>query len=129
MNEDVLKRLEDLPQDGKHFSIEGIMEEAIQDMAKAKTKDVDASSTTTIKANILKNGTLTTNASYISPYTTISYPAYQSQIWDIQTEPQYEIDFEQVQSMEDIKTILKKMNITFTGRNSVKGIEHLVMKK
>jgi hypothetical protein len=40
----------------------------------------------------------------------------------------YEIDFEKVKTIDDLKAVLMKLGIKFNGDDGIKGIEHLVKK-
>ena len=40
----------------------------------------------------------------------------------------YKINFEKVKTLDDVKSILEKIDIKIVGRENIEGVEHLVEK-
>ncbi|HLO11167.1 MAG TPA: hypothetical protein VK190_02800 [Pseudoneobacillus sp.] len=160
MDQEIVERIDKLPKDGKHFTIEEIMEEELK---KATKKDEE------FEINLIDSNTGNTVASFTSTSvnfgkssmnnhiytmgstTTSSWPTSHNIInhaslvgtdagnkiiadgltirKDHDNNNEYEIDFDQVNSLDDMVLILKQMNVSFRGRDTVRGIEHLVKKK
>jgi sporulation protein YlmC with PRC-barrel domain len=128
MIDDIVERISNLPKDGKHFTIEELMEEKLL----ATIKPLKGTTSSGTSSGTLSSGGLTVNGSYIdaNQWTLANNTSMNTAFYEpYKVEPIYEIDFDQVKSIEDIILLLKFLNITFTGRKSVEGIEHLVKKK
>jgi hypothetical protein len=42
---------------------------------------------------------------------------------------EYVLDIDKIKTLDDVKLILKNLNIVFYGEETIKGIEHLVKEK
>lgn len=161
MDKETIERIDKLPKDGKHFTVEDMMAEELKKTAKKDEgfefvmKDKDGKvimtgtsmtytgSNTGSKLTIDPNGVTYLGSNLTSTTTSGWYqtltdnrPSSGNVVTDGLTirkdgsgYQEYEIDFDQVESIEDIVSILKQINVSFRGRDAVRGIEHLVKKK
>lgn len=163
MDKETIERIDKLPKDGKHFTVEEMMAEELKKTAKKDEdfefvlKDQDGkvlmtgtsltytgtntSSKLTIDPNgvtLMGAGSNLSNTATSAWYNTINDTRLSSRKIAIDgitirkdgnDYQEYEIDFDQVESVEDIVSILKQINVSFKGRDAVRGIEHLVKKK
>jgi hypothetical protein len=133
------EKFKNVPRDGKHFTPEELMEEALKDAASNIVRKPASLDRNWSKYIAFSGGQV--SIEIVDPFTgyretkniKMTYGnLHNATVNDAcNISPMYQIDIDLIQSIEDIKNVLRLFSgkeMMFYSRDEVRGIEHLVKK-